>query len=450
MNTDCSELKRRSITLLAANLIAALSCLGPAYAIETSLAGHWSGALSRDGSVQLLSVYLTDDRGTLSGTYEIPELGFFDLPVNDLVLVENTIQLTLLYGTFRGFVHQELAEIATVAQELDSRTTLHLKRSPPPAACISEPVSFENGDVTLAGTLLRPFSNGPHPGAVILHDSAPRHRKHRSYRVYGEIYCRAGIASLIYDKRGVGASTGDFASASLENLTADAVAAYRALERHAIVQRDKIGFIGFSQGGWTGPWAATQLPNTAFVVMVAGASVPVWTQELHRVEYEMRAAGYAEREIDAALAHTRAIFDAAVDPAKWSVLENSVATVHQARWAEYVYLPESQDEAAEWLLEEYDPEPVLTNLHPPLLAIFGGNDTHVPPSENVDRLRDYLERADNKSSQILVLDAMSHGVYRGSGSFGSGDFPAGLFQWDRLEPGLFEKIIPWTLEQVAE
>ena len=259
--------------LLAAALIAALFSLSPAYAIETSLAGHWSGALSRGGSVQLLSVHLTDDRGALSGTYEIPELGFFDLPIKELVLVDNTIQLKLLYGTFRGFVHEGLAEIAAVAEGQDSRTTLHLKRSPPPAGCTSEPVSFESGDVTLAGTLLRPVSNGPHPGAVILHDAAPRHRNHRSYRVYGEMYCRAGIASLIYDKRGVGASTGNFESASLEDLTADAVAAYRALERNVNVRRDGIGFIGFSHGGWTGPWAASQLPNTAFVVMVAGASV---------------------------------------------------------------------------------------------------------------------------------------------------------------------------------
>jgi len=431
-------------------LIAALFCLGPTYAVAASVAGHWSGALTRGGSVQLLSVNLTDDRGVLSGSYEIPELGFFDQPIEELVMVDNTIRLKLLYGTFSGFVHEEMEEIAAIAEGKNFRTTLHLKRSPSPAGCVSESVNFESGEVTLAGTLLRPVSMGPHPGAVVLHDSAPRHRNHRSYRVYGEIYCRAGIASLIYDKRGVGDSSGDFESASLEDLTTDAVAAYRALERHAIVQRDKIGFIGFSQGGWTGPWAASQLPNTAFVVMVAGASVPVWTQELHRVEYEMRAEGYAEREIDAALDHTRAIFDAAVDPAKWSVLENSAAIVQQARWAEYVYLPESQEEAAEWLLEEYDPEPVLTNLHPPLLAIFGGHDTHVPPSENVDRLQQYLQQADNKDSQILVLDSMGHGVYRGSGLFGTGDFPNGLFKWDRLEPGLFETIIPWTLEQLSQ
>ena len=436
--------------LLTVPLLAALFSLNSASAIEVSLDGHWSGALSRGGSVQLLTVHLSDDQGALSGTYDIPELGFFNLPIKELVLVDNTIQLKFLYGTFRGFVHEGVAEIAAVTENQDIRTMLHLKRSPPPARCTSEPVSFESGDVTLAGTLLRPISDGRHPGAVILHDSAPRHRNHRSYRVYGEMYCRAGIASLIYDKRGVGASTGDFESTSLEDLKDDAVAAYMALEENTNVQRDRIGFIGFSQGGWIGPWAASQLPNTSFVVMVAGASVPVWTQEMHRVEYEMRAGEFTEQEIDTALAHTRAIFDTAVDPAKWSALEKSVAIVHEARWAEYVYLPESQEEAAEWLLEEYDPEPVLTKLDPPLLAIFGGNDTSVPPSENVDQLKKYLEQADNADSEILVLTAMGHSLYRGSNSFGSGDFPAGLYLWDRLEPGLFEKIIPWTLEQLSK
>ena len=441
---------KRDIGVLASVLIAALLAFCPAHATERSIAGHWSGALAREGAVQLLSVHLIDDSSGLVGTYDIPELGFFDLPIEELELVDNTIQLKLIYGTFRGFVHEKDSEIAAVTGDQDSLTTLHLKSSLPQESCTSESVSFENGSVTLAGTLLRPISIGPHPAAVILHDSAPRHRDHRSYRVYGEMYCRAGIASLIYDKRGVGASTGDFESASLKDITADAVAAYRVLEEIVNVRSDQIGFIGFSQGGWIGPWAASQLPNTAFVVMVAGASVPVWTQEMHRVEYEMRAAGYTDQEIDSALAHTQAIFDASSDTNSWATLETSTAAARRARWAEYVNLPESQEEAAAWSLEEYDPRPVLSSLRPPLLAIYGQRDLYVPPSENVELLTEYLELADNDHSRIVVLREMKHGVYRGSGPFNALVFPKDIYKWDRLEPGLFEQIIPWTLEQLSD
>ena len=84
--------------------------------------------------MQLLAVHLTDDQGALSGTYEIPELGFFNLPIKELVLADNTIQLKLLYGTFHGIVHEGIAEIAAVAENRESRTSLHLKRSPPEAA----------------------------------------------------------------------------------------------------------------------------------------------------------------------------------------------------------------------------------------------------------------------------------------------------------------------------
>jgi hypothetical protein len=39
-----------------------------------------------------------------------------------------------------------------------------------------EKVTFQNGDLTLAGTLLVPSPGGPHPAAVFLHGSGPQDR----------------------------------------------------------------------------------------------------------------------------------------------------------------------------------------------------------------------------------------------------------------------------------
>jgi predicted acyl esterase len=72
-----------------------------------------------------------------------------------------------------------------------------------------EQVIFQNKEVTLAGTLTLPSCNGPHPAVVFIRGSGPDSRD--NYRFYADVFARHGIAKRIYDKRGVGASTGDLA-----------------------------------------------------------------------------------------------------------------------------------------------------------------------------------------------------------------------------------------------
>ena len=69
-------------------------------------------------------------------------------------------------------------------------------------------VRFSNDDVMLSGTLVLPQSNGPHPGVVFIHGSGPQTRE--GVKVFADRFVSYGIAGLVYDKRGVGYSTGEF------------------------------------------------------------------------------------------------------------------------------------------------------------------------------------------------------------------------------------------------
>jgi dienelactone hydrolase len=65
------------------------------------------------------------------------------------------------------------------------------------------------------------------------------------------------MAVLGYDKRGVGGSTGDWNTASFEDLAGDVVAAFEYLKTRSDIRRDQIGTLGWSQAGWIMPLAAT-------------------------------------------------------------------------------------------------------------------------------------------------------------------------------------------------
>src|SRR5215471_13392082 len=79
-----------------------------------------------------------------------------------------------------------------------------------------EDVSFSNGEIHLAGTLISPNTRGRHPAIILVHGSGAEDREYILPDAHFLI--RRGIAVLGYDKRGVGGSTGDWHTASFEDL----------------------------------------------------------------------------------------------------------------------------------------------------------------------------------------------------------------------------------------
>jgi dipeptidyl aminopeptidase/acylaminoacyl peptidase len=65
-----------------------------------------------------------------------------------------------------------------------------------------------------------------------------------------------GVSVLVYDRRGTGASSGSLKNIDYGTLADDAIAGQRALGDLPRIDRKRIGFWGFSQGGWLALLAA--------------------------------------------------------------------------------------------------------------------------------------------------------------------------------------------------
>jgi cephalosporin-C deacetylase-like acetyl esterase len=113
-------------------------------------------------------------------------------------------------------------------------------------------VSFRNGPVTLSGTLCIPRAPGQHPAVVLLQGSGGETRWGTN-RFIADRFARAGIAALVYDKRGSGASTGDWKVSSYDDLANDAVAGIDLLASRPDVDAKLIGLHGHSEGGIIAP-----------------------------------------------------------------------------------------------------------------------------------------------------------------------------------------------------
>jgi pimeloyl-ACP methyl ester carboxylesterase len=123
----------------------------------------------------------------------------------------------------KGVLGQELPQEEAIA------------RGPRPYT--NQDVSFNNdrGPVKLAGTFSVPNGKGPFPAVLLIAASGPEGRDenaggHLVFVVLADHLLRRGFAVLRYDKRGVGASTGDFDKATFDDLVSDAAAAFRYLK----------------------------------------------------------------------------------------------------------------------------------------------------------------------------------------------------------------------------
>lgn len=112
-------------------------------------------------------------------------------------------------------------------------------------------ISIPNGKINLAGTLSLPQGKA-RAVAVMATGSGPQNRDeeiagHKPFKLISDSLASHGIAVLRLDDRGTASSTGDFSTATLEDLTSD-IAAGLEYARKFFPDIPK-GVIGHSQGG---------------------------------------------------------------------------------------------------------------------------------------------------------------------------------------------------------
>ena len=73
------------------------------------------------------------------------------------------------------------------------------------------------------------------------------------YRSIGEYLVQRGFAVLLYDKRGVGGSTGDWESETFDERAQDVAAMVKYLQSRPEIDPNRIGLIGHSQGAYIPP-----------------------------------------------------------------------------------------------------------------------------------------------------------------------------------------------------
>lgn len=431
---------RRLLTLL---LAVGLGWLGapPAQGQETA-AGHWEGEIELPGSAGKLQIMvdLAQADGGWKGTIDIPAQGAKGLALEDIVVDGADVRFsiagvpghptfagTLGGGTLSGTYTQGPATLPfRLGRERGEPVAApkRVQEPKPPYPYASEEVTYANGDVKLAGTLTLPPGDGPFPAVVLITGSGPEDRDetvfgHKPFWILADHLSRKGIAVLRADDRGVGGSTGNVAQSTTADFAADALAGLALLRRHPKIAKDRVGLIGHSEGGLAAPLAASQSPDVAYIILLAGTGVPGSEVVSRQIEVFSRAAGASAEQIAQGLESQRKVYeilrsepDPAARRAKLSQLIKAAVAASGASPTDPDKLVAAQVDQADnpWFrfFVDYDPRPALRKVRVPVLALNGDLDLQVAADQNLPEIEKAVKEAGNPDVTVRRLPGLNH------------------------------------------
>jgi pimeloyl-ACP methyl ester carboxylesterase len=272
-------------------------------------------------------------------------------------------------------------------------------------------VNFEDGTNHLAGILVKPVTSGSCPAIILVHGSKPVDRdSNGAFVALREHLAAQGYAVLSYDKPGVGESTGDWTRQSFYDRAHEVASALRFLRTRSEVDSGYVSLCGGSQAGWVMPIVPKFVNKVAFIVSISGAAVPVFEQERYRIEHQLRADKFADRQIEQALM----IYDRRLEMIRQGASIEQVS--HMQNEAEhepwFCYLGDISPEDLGFFAKNYDfdPVPFLRQVRCPFLGIWGELDTYVPVERSMIITRDALAAASNVRFELKLLPKTNHGM----------------------------------------
>lgn len=426
------------------------------------MAGAWSGKVSiGPASLNIVFNFSKDQDGNLTCTMESPDQGSGLFPATVEIAGADSIAITVpgISASYSGrlltdSVSGEITSAKGTFRQNGMAMPLDLKYGKPiifrpqtpvaPFPYRTEEVTFRNGDALLSGTLTYPVGYSVEkdmkvPAVIMVTGSGQQNRdeeifSHKPFLVIADYLARNGIASLRYDDRGTGSSTGDPSSVTMQSNFSDAMAGLALLDSLGCFSMT--GILGHSEGGSIAFMAGAG-GKVDFVISLAGAAVSGKEILLSQNRTALRQAGTPEKVTEdycamlgevldnRILLHMAGGRDCNAGDGAADTAETEAAQITQQK-AGYIVdslarnsgtsLPQGAlDNLAAVLAQNspwidsfisFCPEKLLPKVHCPVFAANGSLDTQVDATRNLDALRSGLP--ENPSSVIKEYPGLNH------------------------------------------
>ena len=369
--------------------------------------GAWTGKLNVYGTELTLVCHLD----SVNCTLDSPDQGIKGVPAK-LEHTATGIKVTIasINASYEG-VNMGESIMGTFKQHGQSfPLTLKpgtVKRNRPqtpvgPYPYQTQEVSFSNGSAVLKGTLVLPENHTQNtPVLLMVTGSGLQNRdeeifEHKPFAVIADALVRQGIATLRYDDRGFGGSTGDLVNVTTEDLKNDALAGVELLRK----QFKRVGILGHSEGGTIGLMLAAE-GKVDFVVSLAGGVVSFEKTLLDQNRWTLQQAGYSQDVTDRYCTALESLFD------ELKAGGNPEPTNHglPAELEQNLQIAKAQSSTPymRYFLG-LDLTDRLGKITCPVLALNGTKDRQVNSEENLNALQNGLAG----QKEIKAMEGLNH------------------------------------------
>ncbi len=408
---------------------------------QERLTGSWQGYWSRAGDSMFVTLDVKRDAttGRYSATFGADRLRVSGIPFNE-VQVRGCCDVTMVLrgdrttATFTGRLAGD--SLAGALQESTGDGRFFYSRTVPAAPAFDErEITFASGPVTLAGTLLLPQAGNSLAAVVFLHGSGAEGRW--ASRYLATQLADRGIAALIFDKRGVGGSSGDWRVATLEDLAADGAAAVASLGREPRIDARRIGVHGHSQGGTLAPFVAVRSASVAFVIGSAAAGLPTDSTEVFSLLNSILPRARSAEDSANGKAYASELVAVAYHGRPRARLDSLATAFRERPW---FFAPPPPDNAY-WsfspMFAQYRPVEWWARVRVPVLLVYGEDDQRVPAARSAERIAAALRSAGNTDVTVRIHPGADHTFRLQSG-------PSG---WPVTAPGYVSSLLDWLAKR---
>ena len=343
-----------------------------------NIEGTWHGTLKLNAMKLSIVMHFSDNACTLDS----PDQGAKGIKGEVREITEEKVDVAFptLNATYTGMLKDGKIE-GTFTQmgyklplvlEEGQPVRIRPQTPQPPFPYQTEEVSFVNTEdsASLAGTLTYPVgynSKRKVPVVIMVTGSGLQNRdeelfEHKPFLVIADFLARNGIASLRYDDRGAGLSTGDIENVTTEGFCRDAAAGIAFLRKTG--HFSKIGVLGHSEGGSIAFMLAAQ-KKCDFIVSMAGPGLRGDSIIVEQTNELLRQQG---------------------QPATMTVRQMRLTMLLQKTNPWYDYFV------------DFDPAPVIKQIKCPALLLNGDKDSQVMAASNIPVIRALL--SDNEKHQL--------------------------------------------------
>ncbi len=405
-----------------------------------TLIGEWEGEFRVSATALTMRVKFQQKDDEIVGYLDIPQQQAYGLRLSNVWQMNTVVNFELIVvegnvAKFNGIIEGD--SIGGTFNQLQFEGSFFMKRvikdiAPEDLLYTEEEVTFNSGNISLAGTLTIPKGEGKFPAVILITGSGAQSRDEevfgfKVFAVLAEHLSSNGIAVLRYDDRGIGGSSGDMDTSTTAHFADDALYAFKLLSNHPKIAPNKIGLLGHSEGAIVGAMVAAKEKKVAFLIYMAGSTVKGKDIILSQVKVMLDAVEISDEDKKSAYNLQKRILDAVVnnkdmEPFKQEILNFRLQQLSKYDKSGTPIKPEFIENMQQSIERElyamagpwykfflsYDPQEALKKVKCPVLALFGGKDQQILTNLNRAPLENALAKAKNKDFAVKVFPQANH------------------------------------------